>query len=163
VPAGWLHEELRGKELVYAVHAMSFAGYRTPGSFEICALTQPDKADEVIRIIDKNLERAKNELVPEDELELARKMVLTTQLLSNTTNASLAQDAALNGLFGLGYDYSKGLAARLDAVTAEDVQRVARTYLTHRALVVIGPEDGEEEEGEEGETAPASAGARSDH
>ena len=43
--------------------------------------------------------------------------------------------------FGLGADYLEGYADRVRAITAEDVQRAARTYLRPDSLiqVVVGP------------------------
>ncbi len=139
LPGGWLHGELRGKGLVYVVHAYSFLGLRSPGYFGIYAMTPPDKVDEVVRIYDKNVERAKSGLVPEDEFERAKKMAITVELLGRQTNAALAATAALDELYGLGYDGSEEFAEQVNAVTRQDVLRVARKYLTRRALVVVSP------------------------
>ena len=142
LPSGWLHEELRGKGLVYLVHARSAPGLRTPGYFEICALTRPDQVDEVVEVINKSIVRAKSGLVAEGEFEDAKRMALTAELLSRQTNESLGQDAALNELYGFGYGFSDGFADRIRAVTREDVLRVARKYLTRRALVIVRPGGG---------------------
>src|SRR5262249_2191211 len=40
LPAGWLHNELRGQQLVYVVHAFSWLGLES-GYFGIYAATQP--------------------------------------------------------------------------------------------------------------------------
>ena len=138
-PGGWLHGELRGKGLVYVVHAYNFLGFRTPGYFGIYALTRPGKVDEVVRTIDRNIERAKSGLVPKDEFERSKKMAVTVRLLGRQTNGSLAATAALDELYGLGYDFSDRFAERVGGVTREDVLRVARKYFTRRALVVVRP------------------------
>lgn len=145
-PSGWLHRELRGQGLVYVVHAYVFQGIRVPGFFGIYALTQPDKVDEVVSIIDENIERAKADLVPEDQFERSKEMVVTVELLRRQTNESLATQAALDELYGLGHDFADTFAERVRAVTREDVLRVARKYFTHRAKVIVRPEhepDGE--------------------
>ena len=45
-PGGWLHTELRGKQLVYVVHAFNWMGLE-PGYFGIMAATQPQHAEQV--------------------------------------------------------------------------------------------------------------------
>jgi zinc protease len=139
-PAGRLHKELRGRGLVYLVHAHSFLGYGGPGYFGIYALTQPAKVKEVTRLIREHVKRVKDAPVPADELERARKMAVTVTLLGRQTNDALATNAALDELYGLGYDFSDDFAERVNAVTREDVQRVARKYLTRHAAVVVRPE-----------------------
>ncbi len=138
-PGGWLHDELRGRGLVYVVHAYNFLGFRTPGYFGIYALTQPEKVDEVIAVIEAAVKRATTELVPEDEFERAKKMAITVELLERQTNAALGAGAALDELYGLGFDAAEKFADRVKAVTREDVLRAAQKYLTKRALVTIAP------------------------
>ena len=69
-PGGWLHNELRGEGLVYFVHAMQMTG-PVPGYFEIVAQTRPDKLDEVVARIERNVERAKEGQISEDEFRTA--------------------------------------------------------------------------------------------
>lgn len=138
-PGGWLHNELRGKGLVYVVHAYNFLGFRMPGYFGIYAVTRPEKVGEVIGIINKNIERAKSGLVPKDEFERAKSMAVTVELLGRQTNSSLAAQAALDELYGLGYDFSERFAERVKRVTRAEVLRVARKYLTKRALAIVSP------------------------
>jgi zinc protease len=139
-PGGWLHDELRGKGLVYVVHAYNFLGLRRTGYFGAYALTRPDKVDEVVSILDKNAERARTKLVPKDEFERAKKMAVTVELLGRQTNRSLAMSAALDELYGRGYDFSKSFPQRVKAVTREDVLRVAKQYLKNRVLVIVRPQ-----------------------
>ena len=40
-------------------------------------------------------------------------------------------------LYGFGYDFAESFARRVQAVTREDVQRVAMKYFTKRALVTV--------------------------
>jgi len=138
-PGGWLHEELRGKGLVYVVHAYNFHGLRSPGYMGIYALTRPEKVDEAVSILDRNIARARRERVPTDEFERAKKMAITVELLGRQTNQSLATTAALDELYGLGYDFSDSFAERMRAVTREEVLRVAKKYLNRRVLVITRP------------------------
>jgi len=61
-------------------------------------------------------------------------------VLDNETNAQQAMRAGVDELLGLGYDASKRYAPGVLAVTAADVQRVAKKYLTHSLSVTMAPE-----------------------
>ncbi|MBI5286229.1 MAG: insulinase family protein [Deltaproteobacteria bacterium] len=57
-------------------------------------------------------------------------------------NSSRASDMAFNELYGLGYDEYKRYASKIEAVTIEDVMRVAQRYidLSSYTLVIVRPE-----------------------
>jgi zinc protease len=137
-PGGWLHTELRGKQLVYVVHAMNWLGLE-PGYFGILAATQPEKVNEVIELILQTMEKARAGDFSDEELARAKDLALIAERLERQTNDQLSRDAALNELYGLGYDFSEREPARLGKVTRADVQRVARTYLHHPTIVVTTP------------------------
>jgi zinc protease len=137
-PGGWLHTELRGKQLVYVVHAFNWFGIE-PGYFGIMAATQPQKVNEVVDIILKNMEKAKTGDISDEELTRAKHLAVIAERLERQTNEQLAKDAALNELYGLGYAFSEDEVAQFDKVTKADVQRVARTYLHHPTIVITTP------------------------
>jgi zinc protease len=137
-PGGWLHTELRGKQLVYVVHAFNWLGLE-PGYFSVMAATQPQKVNEVVEIILQNMDRARAGDISDEELARAKRLAVIAERLERQTNEQLARDAALNELYGLGYDFSEREIARLDQVTRADVQRVAQTYLHHPTIVITTP------------------------
>ena len=137
-PGGWLHNELRGAGLVYFVHAFQVTG-PAPGYFAILAQTQPEKIAEVVSRIEKNLEKAKAGKIDPEEFDRAKQMVTALHAQENTTIVEQARHAALDELYGLGYDYDAGFDARIQTVTLEDVVRVAKKYLNHRVLVTTSP------------------------
>jgi len=137
-PGGWLHEELRGEGLVYFVHAMQITG-PAPGYFTIFSQTRPDKIDEVVQRIHGNLDRARKGKIAPEEFRTAIDMILALHAQDNTTMAEQARQAALDELYGLGYDYDKSFPSRISAVTVEDVVRVARKYLDKSVLVTTSP------------------------
>jgi zinc protease len=137
-PGGWLHTELRGEGLVYFVHALPMSG-PVPGYFVAVAQTQPDKVDEVVRRILKNFERAKAGQISPEEFRVAQQMVVALHAEENTTLADQARLAALDELYGLGYNYDQQFDARIEAVKLDDVVRVARTYLKHYVQVTTAP------------------------
>ncbi len=137
-PGGWLHNELRGEGLVYFVHAFQMTG-PAPGYFAVLAQTQPEKIGEVVERIEKSVARAKAGEIPEEEFRAAQEMVIALHAQDNTTIGAQAQQAALDELYGLGYDYDASFDDRIQAVTLDDVVRVARKYLNHRVLVTTSP------------------------
>jgi zinc protease len=137
-PGGWLHEELRGAGLVYFVQAIELTG-PVPGYFAVLSQTQPDKIDEVVSRIRRNLAQAKEGKIPADDFRAAVRQIVAMHAQENTTLAEQAQQAALDELYGLGHDYDKTFDARIGAVTLDEVIRAARKYLDHSVLVTSSP------------------------
>ena len=138
-PGGWLHNELRGAGLVYFVDAMQMTG-PAPGFFVAVAQTQPEKIAEVARRIERDMDRAKRGEITADEFRTAQQQVISLHAQENTTIEEQARLAALDELYGLGYDYEKTFDSRITAVTRDDVVQAARKYLTQRVLVTTSPE-----------------------
>ncbi len=138
-PGGWLHNELRGAGLVYYVHAFQLTG-PVPGYFVILAQTHPDQVDEVLQRIEANVQRAREGRIPEDEFRTAQQRMTALRAQENTTIEDQAMQAALDELYGLGYDYDQTYDARIRAVTLDDVVRVARKYFTNRIVATTSPE-----------------------
>jgi len=136
MPSGWLHNELRGKGLVYEVHAYSLAGLR-PGYFTAMALCQPAKVPEVVGIIEKAMARAREETYTPEMLDPARATILTAKELARETVDGWAFEAAVDEALGLGYRFAEEETARIRQVGPDDVRRVARTYLTQPVIVVV--------------------------
>jgi zinc protease len=139
VPSGWLHDALRGQQLVYVVHALHWAGLES-GYFGVYAATQPDKVQTVVDLMLQLLEQARAGEISEAEFARTKQMALVTARLQRQANDQLASDMALNELYGLGYDFSDHEAAALARVTKADVQRVAQTYLQHPTMVITTPD-----------------------
>ncbi len=135
-PAGWLHTELRGKQLVYVVHAYNFSGL-APGAFVTYAACQPDRAGQVIDIIKSNLKRASQYEPTEAEISLAVNTILTAELLGTQSMQELAMSAALDELYGFGYDFRKQLAKMYGKITPADVLRVGKKYLSGPYVVSV--------------------------
>jgi zinc protease len=138
-PSGWLHHELRGEGLVYSVQAMQSTG-PAPGYFDIVAQTRPDKVKEVVERIEKNVNRAKEGRISEDEFRTAVQTIVALHAQEGTSIAEQAREAAVDELYGLGYDYRKTFDSRIEAVKLGDVIAAARKYLGNHVLVTTSPE-----------------------
>jgi zinc protease len=139
-PTGYIFEILRGRGLVYDANAMIFPGRspELPGTFLAYAGCDAKNADECINVILENIARLQGspEDMQVDWFERSKKLITTADALNNQTAAQQAQTAALDELFGLGYDYHDHFAENINAVRITDVQRVARTRLSDCIVTV---------------------------
>lgn len=133
---GRLFLELRDRRsLAYSVTAVNVEAI-APGFFAVYIGTAPDKLDEARRGMTDELERLLASPPTAAELlsaqrHLAGNFVIDLQR-SSTRAAHIAQDA----LFGLGADAHLRYAERLQAVSREDVLRVARRVIRLDSPVV---------------------------
>jgi len=138
-PGGWLHETLRGQRLVYIVHAWNYA-LPERGYFAVMAATAPATADSSLKIIREKIAKAKNEYVTDEELAMGKRICNIMEDVSySQTTADQANFAAQYEILGLGYNWRDSLRGKINAVTREDVRRVAQKYLTNSATLVIKP------------------------
>ncbi len=133
-PGGWLHNWLRGEGLVYFVDAVPIVG-PSPGYLVMLAQTYPDKIDQVVARMKEAVQRVKAGQITQEEFDTAVSMVLALHAQRNTTIAEQARQAALDELYGLGYDYDRTFEARIKSVRREDLARVANKYLNNYVLV----------------------------
>ena len=136
LPSGWLHDELRGKQLVYVVHAYNWPGL-APGAFVTYAGCQPEEARKVVDIIHANLRKAASYRPTQEEIDLAVNTILTADLLGKQKLSDLAMDAALDELYGLGHDFRQKMEKYYRSVTPDDVLRVAGKYLGGGYVTVV--------------------------
>ncbi|MCX5647726.1 MAG: pitrilysin family protein [Planctomycetota bacterium] len=136
MPSGWLHEELRGKGLVYEVHAYTMTGL-LPGCFAAYAVCQPEKAAEVARTIESAMKRAASHRFEEKELAPARATIVTAKELGRETVDGWAFEAAVDEALGLGAEFAREEIERVRAVTPEEVRRVAGEYLKTPVICIV--------------------------
>jgi zinc protease len=136
MPSGWLHEALRGKGLVYEVHAYSLWGL-LPGYFAAYAVCQPEKAPEVVEVIESAMARAAKETFTEVQLAPARAGIVTAKELGRETVEGWAFEAALDEALGLGSGFAREEIERVRAVTPDEVRRVARKYLRTPVICIV--------------------------
>ena len=72
--------------------------------------------------------------VTDDELEEAKRYLTGSYPLRLDSNAKIADFIAQTWFYGLGLDYADVYIQRVNAVTTEDVQRVARSLPPPRAV-----------------------------
>jgi zinc protease len=133
---GRLFKELRDKRsLAYSVTAFSIEGV-DPGSFAVYMASAPEKLDDALEGIHRELARVVEEPVSIEELDRSRGFLIGTQAVSLQRLSSQASFLALDELYGLGATHYLEFPKRIEAVTVEDVQRVARRLILLDAPVV---------------------------
>jgi len=138
---GRLFVELRDKQgLAYSVGAFSLDA-PLQGGFGIYAATDPTSVEKMREEMLREIHRLREEEVQAHELERAKNVLMGNYLIARQTNESKAAETALNELFGLGADYGQRYREGIEAVTAEDVLKFARQYLStdRYALAIVGP------------------------
>ncbi|MAT16161.1 MAG: hypothetical protein CMJ46_12935 [Planctomyces sp.] len=135
---GTLYSELRGARLVYYVFGFEITGL-APGYFAFLAQTTPESVDDVIARIEANLVVLQQNGIDEEALAKVKEKMIADDAMARTTATEQAFTAALDELYGLGYDYSNRYSDRINAVTSEDIKQVIETYFHDPVIVRTVP------------------------
>jgi predicted Zn-dependent peptidase len=138
-----LFQNVREKEgLAYAIFS-DVSAYRDTGCLSVYAGTAPETARQTLRLILAELARLKREPVPLEDLRRAQEHLKGNLMLSlESTGARMSKLAREEIYFGRSLTPDEILAA-VDAVTADDVQAVAREFFQPDLLgaTLLGPLD----------------------
>lgn len=130
-----LHRRLTDRGLTSGAYA-SVSRLRDPGLVYLLAFLAPDTShDDVEQELYEELEAVKSHGVKVDELERGRRQLHAQVAYSRDGAYGIAaqlNEAIAAGDWRLYGDYMQ----RIDAVTPDDIQRVAETYLVRRARTV---------------------------
>jgi zinc protease len=126
--------------LAYYVGAQNVVGL-APGYFAFYAGTAPEKAALVETELLNEAELLRSEGLTAEELKRAKAKVIGQRKIARQDLGSLAMTAALDELYGLGYDHTDKEDELYEAVTLEQVKAVAQQYLGAEGAViaVVGP------------------------
>ena len=134
-----LFYELRDKRaLAYSVYSIA-PSIRTIGFVKIAMISRPDIANQSIAGINEQVERIKNEEVPADELAVVKQKIRGFFALDHQRTTDQANYLGLYEMQGVSYTYDVTYPDKIDAVTAQDVQRVAQMYMNVPVTAVVGP------------------------
>ena len=133
---GRLFLELRDRQsLAYSVGAFS-AEALDPGSIGVYIGCAPEKREAAIEGIRGELARILEGPIEPGEIERAKAYLIGSNAISLQRYRTQATLLALDALYGLGATHHLGYAKRIEAVTVEDVQRVARRLLRLEAPII---------------------------
>ena len=140
-PTGWLDQALRGEDvgLVYVVGSYQVTGL-VPGYVGVTFNAKPESVTEALQKTAAVFERARTEKVDDATLARAKASVLTDEFVGKQSNEDRAAEASLQVMYGLGLDESEKFLAKVQALTAEDLQKTAQKYLRNPVIAVISHE-----------------------
>ncbi len=137
--AGRLFSELRDKQALAYTASAYFDPMHDPGALILYLGTAPDNATRAEAALRTEIERIRSEPVTAEELRRAKGYLLGNYEMDRRTNARQAWYLAFYEIEAVGQDYADRYRRAVEAVTAQDVLRVARAYLTTVTTVVLKP------------------------
>ncbi len=125
--------------LAYSVGS-GFSANKSPGSFAVEMQTKNESANDALQRACAEITRMRSEPVGDEELNEAKLYLTGSFPLRFDTNAKIAGFLGQVEFFTLGADYPDTYAQRINAVTKDEVLRVAQQYLhpDQLLLVVVG-------------------------
>ena len=141
-PASRLFVNLREKKgYTYGVYSV-FNGSRFPGVLLASMDVRTDVTDPALQDLAAELRRMGSEPVPEDELKNAKRALIGGFALSLDSPQTLISNLATQKIYNLPPDYWDAYPQRVEAITAADVQRVAKKYYDAGKLQIVAVGDG---------------------
>ena len=138
---GRLGDNIRERQgMAYYVFS-SFDANVAEGPLVIRAGVNPANVERTVLAIDDEVERMARDGVTPEELADSKRYLIGSMPRTLETNGGIASFLHDADYFGLGLDYDRRLPALLDAVTLDEVNDVARTFLSsdRAAIWVAGP------------------------
>ncbi len=137
--ASRLFQAVREREgLAYAVGA-GFPAQRGPAAVTLTAGVDPSTVDRALGAMLREVEDLRARPPALEEVARARRRVAGLHLLDHEDLRRRAFYPAWYELVGAGYRFDRQVTELVSRVTPADVQRVARRYLEHPAVAVVGP------------------------
>lgn len=126
--------------LAYAVDSSYSGEISHPGVFRVSIQTKSESTVAAIRAVVAEVRRIQDEPVSAEELKVAREAFLDSMVFAYAERSQLIARRLFYEFEGWPTDHLQWLQEAVGRVSAEDVQRVARTYLHPEALrmVVVG-------------------------
>jgi predicted Zn-dependent peptidase len=136
-----LFQEIREKNgLAYTVYS-SLSPFDDTGVFSVYAATGPSQVPLCLRLIEQCVERVRKDRLSTEELEISKDNLKGTILLSADNVESRMSSIARNEIVFGRYIGVDEVCREIDAVTPEQIRRLARQLLGDgsRAVLAMGP------------------------
>ena len=128
------------KGYTYGVYS-NFTAARYPGPWRAGGNMRSEVTDGALSEFFNEVRRIRDEKVPGAELEESKRSIVASFALSLEQPARVLNFAIARKLYGFPADYWDTYAKKIMAVTAMDVQRIARKYLNPDALQLVAVGD----------------------
>ena len=138
-----LFQEVREKRgLAYAVYAYH-QGYSDAGAIKMYVGSTTGNVEEAARVIAEQLDRIRNEAVTEEELQRTKEQLKSSTILAMESTAARMTRIGRSVITGSELLAPEEISARIDAVTPEDVKRLANEHLKldNMYLAAVGPKE----------------------
>jgi len=122
--------------LAYFVGSSQMGGLAR-GMFGFYLGTAPEKIADVKAALNEEIAKLAQDGLSPEELARAKEKNIGQQEIRNQSNGAFAFQAALNELYGLGYNYHLQQRDEIAALTVEQVRAVARKYFTQPAITAV--------------------------
>jgi predicted Zn-dependent peptidase len=140
-PAARLFLNLREeKGYTYGVYS-GFTALKYPGPWQAGGNMRTEVTDGAMTEFFNEIRRIRDEKVPAAELEEAKRSLVASFALSLEQPTQLLNYAITRKIYGFPEDYWDTYPAKLMAVTADDVQRIARTYINPDTIQIVAVGD----------------------
>jgi zinc protease len=140
-PAARLFLNLREeKGYTYGVYS-SFTAVKYPGPWRAGGDVRTEVTAPAMTEFYKEFQRIRDEKVPDTELEEAKRAIVASFALSLESPSELLGYAIVRKIYGFAPDNWETYPAKIMAVTADDIQRVARKYINPDNLQVVAVGD----------------------
>ncbi len=129
--------------LAYYVGANQMEGL-VPGLFAFYLGTDPQKIEPVKTALLDEIHKLATDGLTNEELARAKKKLIGQQEIANQSNDSFGYQCALDEIYGLGFNYYKSLEHGVEAVSLDDIKRVAAKYFRDQpyVLATVRPPEG---------------------
>jgi zinc protease len=121
--------------LAYFVGASQVQGL-VPGLFAFYLGTSPEKVEQVKTALLDEIKKLASDGLTNEEVVRAKKKLIGQQQIANQSNETFGYQCALDELYGLGFDNYKKLEHDVEAVTLEEIKRVAAKYFRDQPYVL---------------------------
>jgi len=129
--------ELREKEgLCYELSA-DYPKLEGPSYMVLYVVTSQKNLYQCRKKIFKEINKIKKELVTPEELEAARRKVLSKFLLGRESNNQQAFNMAFYSALGLSPDYEDIVMRRIETISPEDIRETAKKYFENYTTLII--------------------------
>ena len=129
-----LYKKLIEEEQVVTNVSAYYSGFADIGLFGVFAQLDPAERDRFTEIVREELLRLQSEPVTEAELARAKAMARSSLAFSTESSANVAMYLGKQEIYG-GVMGAVNQAAQLEQVTAEDIQRAAKSFLHPDAYI----------------------------
>ena len=128
------------KGYTYGVYS-NFTALKYPGPWRAGGDVRTEVTDGAMTEFYREFRRIRDEKVPATELEEAKRALVASFALSLERPSELLGYAIIRKIYGFPPDYWDTYPAKITAVTAEDVQRVAQKYINPDSFQIVAVGD----------------------